>query len=180
MRKRVMVGSSLLTAILLVVGASVALSASSPSRLLENSPVRGVSNKQAPDLIFNRKLISTTQSYSNNEATANPGFTALDGVLNFSCPAATCSVSAEENAQVTGATSSNRWAICLEVDGTFVGQPNCPYLGFVPSDGSFLGGSFTQNMSGVTRGAHTLQTFVYMDNGGTLSIYNVTYRLYTP
>ena len=180
MRKRVMVGSSLLTAILLVVGASIALSAASPSRSLQSSPVRGVSNKQAPDLIFNRKLISTTQSYSNNEATGNVGFTPLDGVLNFNCPAATCSVSAEENVQVSGTTTSNRWAICMTVDGSFVGQPDCPYLGYVSSDGSFVAGSFTQNMSGVTRGAHTLQTQVYMDNGGTLSIYNITYRLYTP
>jgi hypothetical protein len=177
MRKSVIVGS---ITILVIVAASLALSAASPARLLQGSPTHTVTNPQVPDLIFNRKLVSTTQSYNNNLIAAGSGFTAMDSVLNFSCPAATCSVSAEQNAQVTGTVSGNRWAICTQVDGVYMGQPNCPYLGYVTSDGSYAAGSFTQNMSGVTHGAHTLQSFVYMDDAASLSIYNITYRLYTP
>jgi hypothetical protein len=176
-KKSVMVGS---ITILVIVGVSIALSASSPATLRGASPVHGVSTPQAPILIFNRKLVSTTQSYSNGVGAVGAGFQAMDSLLNFTCPAATCTISAEQNAQVDGLTTGNEWAICTQVDGNYMAQPNCPFLGYVSSDGSFVTGGFVQNMNGVAKGNHTIQTFIYTVNGANLGIYNITYRLYTP
>lgn len=164
----------------LVAGAFVALSAA-PTRSVQGSPVSGVSKNLPPSLIFNRKLISTSQSYDSAITAVGSSFQPIDAVLGFTCPGpGTCTASAEQNVQVTGSTSGNRWAICTAVDGVFMSEPLCPYQGIVPSDGTFVAGSFVQNQDLVTPGHHTLQTFLYTDLGGSLSIYNMTYRLYKP
>jgi hypothetical protein len=180
MKKSVLAGCSLLT-ILVIVAASLALSAASPDRLLRNSPVRATSQPQAPTLIFNRKLVSSTQSYSAlGVGTVSAGFVAMDSLVTFKCPSPSCTASAEQSVQIGGSVSGNRFAICTYVDGAEMTQPYCPYLGYVSSDGSFVSGSFTQSASGITPGNHTLQTFLYTDDGGDLGIFNITYRLYTP
>ena len=56
-------------------------------------------------------------------------------------------------------------------------QPNCPFLGVIPSDGTYVAGSFAQNTS-VSPGTHTVQTFVYTDNGANRSIYEIQYQVY--
>lgn len=183
MSSRLKLGA-LLSTILVIAGALAVLSAaptrSTENRSLRGSPISGLTKTQPQTLIFNRTLRSTTQSYSNNEGSVAAGFVDIDSPITFKCPTGGCTVSAEQNVQVSGSISDNRWAICTTVDGTYMSQPECPYLGYVPSDGSFAAGSFVQNMSGVTPGNHTLQTQLYTDDGGTLSIYNIVYRLYTP
>lgn len=169
-----------LTAVLVVGGAFATLSAREPVKG-SSSPVSGVpSNAPPPSLIFNRKLASTTQSYGDPGTVVGSSFVAIDSPLKFTCPNGGCTVSAEENVQVSGTVAGNRWAICATVDGNFMAQPNCPFQGYVTSDGSYVSGSFVQNMSAVTAGPHTLQTFLYTDDGATLANYNITYRLYTP
>jgi len=184
MSKKLKLGAFLST--ILVIAGAFAVLAAAPSRSvqgrsLEGSPVSGLTRTTPQTLIFNRKLQSTTQSYSSSGTSVGAGFVAIDSPVTFKCPAGGCTVSAEQNVQVSGTAADNRWAICTTVDGTYMSQPNCPYLGYVPSDGSYAAGSFVQNMSGVTAaGTHTLQTQLYTDDGGTLSIYNIVYRLYTP
>jgi hypothetical protein len=183
MSKKLKLGAFLST--ILVIAGAFAVLAAAPSRSvqgrsLEGSPTSGFTKTMPQTLIFNRKLQSTTQSYSNNATSVGAGFVVIDSPLTFKCPAGGCTVSAEQNVQVAGSVADNRWAICTTLDGTYMSQPNCPYLGYVTSDGSYEAGSFVQNASGVTAGTHTLQTQLYTDDGGTLSIYNIVYRLYTP
>jgi len=171
-----------LLTIVLAAGAITCMAAENP-KTAQAGPAVGNAPQNAPlGLIFNRKLVSTSQSWDCCSAVAiDPGFVALDNPVNFTCPkGGTCTVSAEQNVQVSGSTSANRFAICTEVDGNIIQEPSCPYLGTVPSDGSYIAGSFVQNMSAVPSGNHTLQTFVYTDNGGDRAIFNITYRLYRP
>src|SRR5690349_6238168 len=137
-------GSFLLTIIL--VASAVLAQAGQPART-QTGPTNVVSRGVLPPtLIFNRSLKSTSQSWDCCSPVAiGPGFVALDGVLTFTCPGpTTCTVSAEQNAQLRGTTSANRWAICTELDGLFMAEPSCPFLGTVPSDDSYVAGAFTQ------------------------------------
>ena len=70
--------------------------------------------------------------------------------------------------------------ICTQVDGAFMAEPLCPFLGVVPSDGSFLAGSFAQSKTGVSVGNHTVQSFLFTNNGGSRNIYEIVYRVYVP
>ncbi|HTZ96971.1 MAG TPA: hypothetical protein VMB18_11270 [Terriglobales bacterium] len=183
MSNRVRLGVFLST-ILVIAGAFAALSAapsrSAQAKTVSGSPLGNVSRALPQDLIFNRKLQSTSQSYSNSLTSVGSGFVPIDSPLTFKCPAGGCTVSAEQNVQVSGTVAGNKWAICTFVDGNEMQQPLCPYLGYVSSDGSYVAGSFVQNMSSVPAGNHTLQTQLYTDDGANLSIYNIVYRLYTP
>jgi hypothetical protein len=181
MKKSIKLGVVLI-ALTLFVGAFMALSATS-TRSLQGSPTSGLTKGLPPDsgLIFNRKLASTSHAWGNDLVPVAAGFVAIDAPLNFTCPPGTCTASAEENVQIQGSTSGNRWAICFTVDGNFSAQPSCPFQGLVSSDGAtYITGSFAQNTSGITAGHHSLQTFVYTDLGANLSIYDLTYRLYRP
>ena len=171
----------LVVSVCLIGGALITASAQA-TKSQSASPVNVGSQKHPQTVIFNRKLASTSQSWDCcSIVSIGSGFVALDNPLDFTCPSGgTCTVSAEENVQVRGTTSGNKWAICAAVDGSFMAEPDCPYLGIIPSDNSFLAGSFVQNTSNVAPGHHTLQTFVYTDNGGDRGVYNITYRLYRP
>ena len=171
-----------LLTVVMTAGIFTAMAAENPKTAEAGPAVNNAPQIAPAGLIFNRKLTSTTQSWDCCSTVAiDPGFVALDNPVNFTCPkGGTCTVSAEQNVQVSGSTSANRFAVCTEVDGSIIQEPSCPYLGTVPSDGSFITGSFVQNMSSVSAGNHTLQTFVYTDNGGNRAIFNITYRLYRP
>ncbi len=171
---------ALLISILAVGGGAAVSLQAQELRTGESGPTHGSKHQPPTSIIFNRKLVSTTQSYGEPGTSEGASFVAIDSPLAFICPAGGCTVSAEQNVQLSGSVAGNRWAICTAVDGNYMDQPDCPYLGYVSSDGSYLAGSFVQNMSGVTAGKHTLQTFLYTDDGATLSIYNIVYRLYTP
>lgn len=171
-----------LLTVVMAAGAFTCMAAENPKTAKAGPAVGNEPQGLAPTVIFNRKLVSTSQSWDCCSTVAvGPGFVALDNPISFTCPSGgTCTVSAEQNVQVSGSTSANRYAVCTEVDGNIIQEPSCPYLGTVPSDGSFIAGSFVQNMSQVSSGNHTLQTFVYTDNGGNRAIFNITYRLYRP
>jgi len=171
-----------LLTVVMAAGVFTTMSAQN-SKTAEAGPAVSNAPQIAPTgLIFNRKLVSTSQSWDCcSIISIGAGFVALDNPVSFTCPkGGTCTVSAEQNVQVSGSTSANRYAVCTEVDGVIIAEPSCPYLGTVPSDGSLVAGSFVQNMSAVPAGNHTLQTFVYTDNGGNRAIFNITYRLYRP
>jgi hypothetical protein len=131
-----------------------------------------------PPTTFNLLIKSTFESSNNLNAVAG-GFVALDGVLKIKCPYKTCTLEIDEHVQMGQSGASNRWAICAQVDGNFLTTPSCPYLGYLNSDGSFLGGAFAQYAS-ITKGAHTAQVFTYTDAAAAQSIYEITYRLYRP
>ncbi|HTZ97428.1 MAG TPA: hypothetical protein VMB18_13585 [Terriglobales bacterium] len=154
----------------------------------QNSPRATPFGKQssqppASQFIYNRQLLSTTQSYGDSSGYNSGGkLVPVDSPLKFTCPSgSTCTVSAEQHLQVGGnAVTGNTFAICTEVDGTQMSQPPCPTLGEIPTDGSYVAGSFTQNMDNVQPGTHTLQTFFFTPSPAFAVYYDFTYRLYKP
>jgi len=146
------------------------------------SPVNTPVTKPGINIVTNnRRLFETWISEGNDLVSVGSGFQAIDNPITINCPASnSCTFAAEQNLQVDGSVSGNRWAICTQVDGNFMSEPLCPFLGLVSSDGTFIAGSFVQTMHGLSPGTHTVQSFVYTDAGGSRSIYAIVYRVYGP
>ncbi len=168
-------------AMLIICGSAFAADAS-------KSPSTNHTQKSAPPptTIFNRKLQSTTIVQGDaNLSVAAATYTNIDSPLKFTCPAGGCTVSVEVNAQMGGSTDvSNLFAVCGLLDGSFMPPPGnnegCPYVGETQVDGGYSVGTFVFTQSGVHAGSHTLQSQVFIGQGGFLANYSITYRLYTP
>ena len=130
---------------------------------------------------------STPAGSSSN--TIPPGFVALDVPKTLTCPrtpTTTCRVVVQQVAQLKSDVSdrggasegynANRWALCTKVNGVFLSLPACPFLGKVPY-GYFVTGSASQHEI-VPPGEHTVQTFIYTDNGATIGIYSIDYHMF--
>ena len=145
------------------------------------SPLSGKVAPGVPGVVSGAKSLRVTLiSQDSNLVSVGSGFQAIDAVTSVNCPAASCTFSAEQNVQVQNSLAGNRWAICTALDGVNMNQPLCPFLGILPSDSSYVGGSFSQSQINVPGGVHTLQTFLYTDLGANRSIYSIIYRIYTP
>jgi len=158
--------------------------AAAPSKAPQITPMRTQSSSvPAASYLVNRQLLSTTQSYGvANVVSGGDAFVAIDAPLKFTCPSGTtCTVSVDQNVQMSGNTSDfNGFSICTEVDGKLMHDPDCPTLGTLPSDGSYLSGSFVQSTGNLKSGAHTIQSFIFTSAPATVNIYSFTYRLYKP
>jgi hypothetical protein len=76
---------------------------------------------------------------------------------------------------------SNNYAVCFYVDGVIVyGASGCHYTANTPSDGTFVDGGEENSLSGVAVGDHTVQTFLYTDDGTPVYNYNISYHVYKP
>jgi hypothetical protein len=146
---------------------------------LDGSPLTGRS--EGPKISTAKaKLQKSWSSYDSGSVTVGAGFQPIDAVQSFTCPGTTtCSFTAEQNVQVIGSTASNRWAICTQIDGSFLDKPLCPFQGLVPTS-NYEAGSFAQSQTGLTPGTHTVQTFLYTDFGATRGIFEIIYRYYRP
>lgn len=111
-------------------------------------------------------------------AAATSGFVALDAPSSLDCTTTTCSYEVVQNVQVLSGTAGNRFAICTQIDGTYMGTPNCAYLGVIANDGFYHAGTFLAIQGGIPFGPHTVQTFLYTDNGSTVGNWGVTYHVY--
>ena len=112
--------------------------------------------------------------------TVPAGFQPIHPPKTINCTGTgTCTAGFEQNVQIKGSTADNNWAICQQVDGAFIAEPSCPFLGAVPN-GTFGSGSFAQQKTGLSIGTHTVQTFVYTDKGAEVGIFNIIVRIYKP
>lgn len=142
------------------------------SKQADNSP---------QNLIFNRKLASTTISLGDDVVDVGAGPVAIDSPLTFTCPKGGCTVTADIHVQMGFNTKTgNALALCAELDGNFMEPDGCPNVLTLPTDNSFVGGSWAFAQSGVAAGTHTLQGFVYTTSGATRAGYHITYQLFTP
>jgi hypothetical protein len=125
-------------------------------------------------------LVRTYADIGAPSASDGSGFTAIDSPVKINCgKAAGCTIVVTSFAEPGGQTSSgDYWGICTNLDGT-IGAGICTFQGVVPSDGSFVSGSFT-NVLPVARGSHTVQAEVYLTSGATLAQYSNTYSVYLP
>ena len=141
-----------------------------------------VDEKASPQTqIFNRKLSSTTINVGTNFQDIGSGVVAIDSPLTFTCPPGGCTVAAEVHVQLgLNTISGNGAGLCSALDGSNMPPQGCPSVGTIPADESFAAYSYEFAQSGVTAGKHTLQSFVFTDDGARRATYVINYRLYTP
>jgi hypothetical protein len=143
-------------------------------------PFKAVANNQPAAFLVGRTLAGTYIDQAMSDVTVGSGFQPIDSAFKFVCKnVGGCTISAENTVEVGGQTvASNRWGICTSLDGT-VGAGICTYQGYIPSDGSYVTGSF-KNALAVSTGTHTIQSYLYTDSGAFLAQYNNTYHQYRP
>ncbi|HEY6290932.1 MAG TPA: hypothetical protein VI455_05125 [Terriglobia bacterium] len=126
-------------------------------------------------------LSATYFSWGNIQREVSSGYQALDAPTKVSCQFASgCTIGVEQQVQVgLVKTSNNGWAICTQVDGNYIDTPGCAWQGYIPPDGFYIVGSFSQQTS-VAFGNHTVQTFIYTTYGAQEDTYNIIYRVYQP
>jgi hypothetical protein len=143
------------------------------------SPILGQRLPNLPPAV-NHKLTHTYVDIGAPEASDGSGFTAIDSPVTINCGnTAGCTIVVTSFAEPGGQSSSgDAWGICTNLDGT-IGAGICTYQGVVPSDGSYVSGSFT-NVLTVAQGHHTVQAEIYLTIGATLAQYSNTYSVYVP
>ena len=148
-------------------------------RYVVGSPILGQRLPNLPPSQSHR-LTHTYVDVGAPAASDGSGFTPIDSPVNITCGnTAGCTIVVTSFAEPGGQTSSgDQWGICTNLDGT-VGAGICTYQGVVPSDGTFVSGSFT-NVLTVSKGSHTVQAELFLINGATLAQYSNTYSQYAP
>jgi hypothetical protein len=148
-------------------------------RYVAGSPIAG---QKAPNLpaAQNHKLTHTYVDIGAPGASDGSGFTAIDSPVTITCfNTAGCTIVVTSFAEPGGQTSSgNAWGICTSLDGS-TGAGICTYQGVVPSDGSYVSGSFT-NVLTVAKGSHKVQAELFLTSGAILAQYSNTYSQYAP
>jgi hypothetical protein len=167
---------------MLIICASAFAAPDGPANTASNATSKKPASSK-PTLIFNRKLLSTSVQEDEPLVSITAStFTPIDPALKFTCPHGGCTLTADLHVQVgEGSDTFNEWALCATIDGVYM-QPTgaCPYVGEVPTDGSFEARSFEFIQSGVTAGSHSIQSVIFVTDGALLATYDITYRLYTP
>ena len=143
------------------------------------SPILGQRLPNVPPAV-NHKLTHTFVDIGAPDASDAAGFTAIDSPVTITCGnTAGCTIVVTSFAEPGGQSSSgNAWGICTNLDGT-IGAGICTFQGVLPSDGSFVSGSFT-NVLSVAKGTHTVQAELFLDATATLAQYSNTYSQYAP
>jgi hypothetical protein len=97
----------------------------------------------------------------------------------LTCPTGGCTLGFQDMIQVgQSAAASNRWAICVLVDNTFVNPP-CPFQGIVPTGSFFAVGNSLQNWH-ASAGARNVDVYVYVDSAASLGNSEANSLLYIP
>lgn len=173
--------AALLAALSLAVAAGPAAADSPAPR--GPTEAEGAEVEPAASVVRNRVLRSTAVLSGNGLGGVPAGFQPLHDPEYVICPrdtAGACTIVAEPHVQVSNNQTGNRWAICTQVDGVWMTQPTCPWLGVLPTGGEYHTGGFIQSQSGIPRGRRTVQTFVYSDSGMSVSIWGLAYKVYKP
>jgi hypothetical protein len=132
--------------------------------------------QQAPALATKHVLKGTYINNGNyNSSVAAAKFTPIDPALSVSCPgSSTCTIEADMWIQNVSDGGGN--TVCLFVDGSE--SSGCPY------ETSGTSGIYdTISVSWpvtVEHGTHTVQTYVYSNDGEFVGFYTTNYRVYTP
>ncbi len=124
----------------------------------------------------------TFAKYSNSIKFVGAGDQPLDtGATTITCPGpGSCLIEIDDFVQIGSNAADNLWSICAKVDGVYVDTPYGPYQGYTHIAGQYLYsvGSFVQ-FAVVSPGTHTVQTFIYSQDGLTESIWSISYKVST-
>jgi len=156
-----------------------------------NPPTSARDSRSASPLLFapNEVLQQNYLVHGTLSGTFFPAgkYTAVDSPRTVQClgQSGTCTIAANIWVQTGGTLSvSNNYAVCLYVDGVSVDASNisngCHYTENTPSDGTFVEGSELNQLNGVSLGSHTVQTFLYTNNGTAVYNFNISYHVYKP
>jgi hypothetical protein len=146
-------------------------------------PTLDIQISQDPEALATKHVLEGT--YINRGfygAVVAPETTApIDPQLTVACPgtSGTCTIAADMWVQSNASSSDNAIAVCLYVDGK-PPAAGCPLTGETPPDGSFAVTSFSQSVSGLVHGNHTVRTYYFTDQGAAVESYSVNYRVYKP
>lgn len=150
--------------------------AGSPSPKLSNvrppRPAKGTIHVPIGSIVSGAETISPV-------TVAPATFTPMDGSQQFTCTSDNgCTIIATAMAQVSASVDGGSFAICPAVDGAVVAE-GCAYQGaLLAADGFRLGNS--EGDLSVSKGKHTVQTLVYIDEGGSYDWFHATYQITTP
>jgi hypothetical protein len=144
-------------------------------------PVFNSEDSNVPPPVVKHVLVGT---YSNVNRPASfsalaGGTTAVDPVTTITCPgtSGTCTIEYDQNMQFGFGTSGDSFSFCIALDGSIV-SPGCPTSGAFPTGVAAV--SFSQEVTGVSHGTHTVQSLVQSGFGGSIGFYTETYRVYKP
>lgn len=137
---------------------------------------------EAPNVVAtNHALVKT---YANSFrpfffTTLAPGTVAIDPLTTITCPgiSGSCTIEFDQGIQLTGGTSGDSFTFCIQLDGSIV-SPGCPFSGPFPLGATVV--SFSQEVSGVSLGTHTVQSLIGSSFGGSYGFYTMTYHVYKP
>jgi hypothetical protein len=126
------------------------------------------------------KALYETWSGTLYTSIAASTYVPVDGVTTINCTSTKgCSIHASNSVQVwASAGDGGQWCIMTEVDGNFMNH-GCYYQGVINGADQFRTGNDQENLN-VTFGTHSVQTFIWMDKGGTLGSYQNDYTLTVP
>jgi hypothetical protein len=128
-------------------------------------------------------LYQTFAKYNDTVTVKSSGYRQLDDATTVTCPGpSSCLIEFDQFVEVGGSGSENPWAIWSAVDGSLVSEPNGPWQGFVNFGGNYYWKSASgfQFEGSVSPGEHTVQTFVYSQEGVTVGIWALKYEVYEP
>jgi hypothetical protein len=185
---KVVLPAALAAGLLLVWGLQFAASASGGSGRNSVAPQSGRAPGQpwsVTTVIHTaplRTYFSTGFSGTVVSATFTP--TAVGPPLFVTCPGSTgkCKIEIQNSVQFgANGTAANEVDVFEYLDGTTCSSPCGPYTGELPTDGLYQNDSFTEILSGVLHGTHSIQPYVEVTAGAaTIENYSIVVRVYKP
>ena len=145
------------------------------------SPRNGVGNNI--QIGGSHTLYATYAKYNNTVTFKPSGYAQLDDATTVTCPGpSSCLIEFDQFVEVGGSGSDNPWAIWSALDGNLVSEPDGPWQGYVNFGGNYFWktGSGFQFAGGVSPGQHTVQTYVYSQDGVEVGIWALKYQVYQP
>jgi hypothetical protein len=151
----------------------------SPSPIAVNDQENVPSEEAPPALATDHVLMATylNQFAATTGIPFSGGSLAIDPLTSISCPAAigkTCTIEAEIYLQAQSNTGG-RIALTFALDGT---KLSSPFVGTLTSNFAMF--SWPPTARTVSRGNHTVQSFLNTDFSGNSGSYNINYRVYVP
>jgi hypothetical protein len=111
--------------------------------------------------------------------TAYFGNTPLDAQTTIKCPGLkACSLHTVAQVQWLPSVTAGEWDICVMVDGHFINKA-CYFQGTVSMANGFVSGTDLENWA-MTPGTHTVQSFIYTEQVGTVASYQIDYMISVP
>ncbi len=135
-----------------------------PSSAVAASQTNAPTVEPASTVVKKQTPLSTTieSGFALQPLSANTD-TALDPVNKLTCPTSeTCTITDTISVELNSDSGDygNYFSAPWQIDGHYTGQEG-PFMGSVPQDGTYIGGTWTDTESDIGAGKHTVQSFVY-------------------